>query len=77
MELFGLVDPAKATLIEQNKYSDIVNIVISSLKPQSRGRITLNSRSIFDPPRREVASEITENASLPKIRWYIDTTAVV
>lgn len=50
VSLYSLKDAIKSTLLKQIKESDIVLIAVALLKPKSKGKITLNSRSISDPP---------------------------
>lgn len=50
VNLFGLVEPAKSALLQQNLLNDIVIVVVALLKPQSTGKVTLQSNRIEDPP---------------------------
>lgn len=50
LTVFGLLDPTKTALIEQNSQYDILIIVVALLKSVSRGEVTLNTLSIDDQP---------------------------
>lgn len=47
---FGLVEPAKTALVKESKTHDIVIVIIACLRPKSRGKVSLRTRSIHDPP---------------------------
>lgn len=47
---FGLVEPARTALVKESQTYDIVIVVIACLRPKSRGKVSLRTRSIHDPP---------------------------